>query len=128
MKIDNAILKIMTDTHLELPGSDRAALRAHVTAIDLQISRLSTLSTLEEYHAAAGELLVSWPALVKRLALGQAAELRECPGCKQLGMRAATRCGYCFLKLALLPPASAGTSDGGGEAATPGNRTVPHSR
>lgn len=125
MRNDNAILKFMSNVHLELPGSERAALRASVTAMDLQISRLSQLSKLEEFRAAAGELLASWPSLVKLLALGEAAELRECPRCKGLGMRAATLCGYCFLKLPPVPPSSAGTSHAGMEAATPENRTVP---
>ena len=100
----------MSNTHLELPGSERAALRASVAAIDLKISCLSKLSTLEEYRAAADELLVSWPGLVKLLALGQAAELRECPSCKHLGMRSATCCGYCWAKLSPLPAARDGAA------------------
>ena len=48
-------------------------------------------------------LLAAWTALVDALALGSAPELRECPSCGNTGMRAATRCGYCWV--ALIPPA-----------------------
>jgi hypothetical protein len=37
--------------------------------------------------------------LVDQLALGSEPEVRECPVCKHIGMRAATLCGYCWTKL-----------------------------
>ena len=51
--------------------------------------------------------------LVDSLALGPAPEMRECPVCKHRGLRAATRCGFCWTALA--PLARSGT----GQAATP---------
>jgi hypothetical protein len=44
-------------------------------------------------------LLASFADLVEQLALGPEPEVRECPVCKHLGMRAATLCGYCWTKL-----------------------------
>jgi hypothetical protein len=42
----------------------------------------------------------AWDGLVGTLALGPRPELRACPICGHSGMRAATRCGYCWAKLA----------------------------
>lgn len=96
--------------HLELPGSERALLRASTVVIDQQISRLSKSLSIEEYRAATEALLASWAGLVQLLALGQAAELRECPSCRHFGMRAATRCGYCWAELSPLPSAPDGAT------------------
>jgi hypothetical protein len=93
----------MSKSPLELPGSDRALLRAAVEALDKQVLFLSARTTLEEYRAAAETLRDSWTALVKLLALGEAPALRECSRCKHLGMREATRCGYCWAELAPMP-------------------------
>lgn len=38
--------------------------------------------------------------LVDALALGPEPEVRECPYCGEIVMRAATRCGYCWASLA----------------------------
>lgn len=51
-------------------------------------------------------LLSSWEKLVDFLALGPAPELRGCPFCGSMGMRAATRCGHCWKKLEPLAPAA----------------------
>lgn len=115
----------MSNVHLALPGSERAQLRALVATIEDEIRSLAGHPNVEDYRAAADKLAATWAELEKLLALGQAAELRECPRCKHLGMREATRCGYCFLKLPPLPLSSAGTSDGGVEAAAPDHRAVP---
>jgi hypothetical protein len=53
-------------------------------------------------------LRASWSAVVDELALGPAPEYRKCPQCGSTGMRAATRCGTCWVKL-VPPPA---TTDG----------------
>ena len=98
----------MSNVHLELPGSDRALLRRAVHAVEQQLSALPGHSTLDAYRAAAADLAVSWAALCKLLALGEAAPLHECPRCHHLGMSTATLCGYCWLRLPLL---SAMTSD-----------------
>ena len=45
-----------------------------------------------------------WAELVAQLALGPEPEVRECPSCEAIGMREATKCGFCWTKLAPLPP------------------------
>ncbi len=44
-------------------------------------------------------LRAAWTTLVGTLALGPAPELRECPSCGQIGRRAATCCGFCWIRL-----------------------------
>jgi hypothetical protein len=51
------------------------------------------------FHAA-------WTELVALLALGAAPETRECPVCHGIGMRAASRCGRCWVALEPLPVVS----------------------
>ena len=75
-----------------------ASLRPVVAAIDREMSRLAD-GTLTETRIGIGELLVSWGELVELLALGPAPEMRECPACQHRGMRAATRCGFCWTRL-----------------------------
>jgi len=53
------------------------------------------------FHAA-------WTELVALLALGPAPEIRKCPGCQGIGMRAASRCGWCWAALEPLPVLSNG--------------------
>lgn len=75
-----------------------ARLRPLVTAIDQKMSRLEH-GTMPLTGSAMGEIFESWSALVDVLSLGPAPELRECPECGRSGMRAATRCGFCWAKL-----------------------------
>ncbi len=49
----------------------------------------------------------AWRHLVETLALTPAPELRECSSCGLTGMRAATRCGYCWAALEPLVAAPA---------------------
>ena len=80
-------------------------LRPIVEAMDREMSRLSARGGTPGDDTA---LLSSWAALVEFLALGPPPELRACPFCGSVGMRAATRCGVCWRKLApSAPPASA---------------------
>ena len=51
-------------------------------------------------------LLASFADLVEQLALGPEPEVRPCPICKTVVMRAATLCGHCWTKLT--PPDGAG--------------------
>jgi hypothetical protein len=92
----------MSNSPLELPGSERASLRAAVETVNRQVSSLKGHATLEEFRAATDTLVGSFTELVKLLDLGEAPALRECPRCKHLGMRAASRCGYCWIDLAPL--------------------------
>lgn len=73
-------------------------MRPVVEAVDREMSRLRDRALPTDADVAA--LLSSWDALVAFLALGPAPELRPCPFCGGLGMRAATRCGSCWRKLA----------------------------
>jgi hypothetical protein len=78
-------------------------LRPIVEALDREMSRLHAGGDVAGTDMTA--LLSSWAELVEFLALGPAPELRACPFCGSIGMRAATRCGTCWRKLD--PPALA---------------------
>lgn len=67
----------------------RAALRAAVALVEKEL--------LVENGSLA--LRGAWRHLVETLALTPPPELRECPSCGRTGMRAATRCGYCWTAL-----------------------------
>lgn len=77
-------------------------LRSIVSRVDRAMS-----SVLPRPGAVQGapldDLLEPWAELVEALALGPEPELRDCPVCGRSGMRAATRCGYCWAKLVPLP-------------------------
>ncbi len=75
-------------------------LRRSVEALDREMRRFRARGGREIGDSAA--LLSRWAELVEILALGPAPELRACPYCGAQGMRAATRCGYCWRKL--VPP------------------------
>jgi hypothetical protein len=80
-------------------------LREVVEAMDREMSRLVARTG----GAGGGDeaaLVTSWAKLVEFLALGPAPELRTCPFCGSVGMRAATRCGACWRKLPAAPPAN----------------------
>ncbi len=69
-------------------------LRPLVENLDREMARL-----LARPGGDTTALLSSWAELVEFLALGPAPELRACPFCGGIGMRAATRCGTCWRKL-----------------------------
>jgi hypothetical protein len=71
-----------------------ATLRSLVAAIERQFA---IVPPPEELRAA-------WAEMVDVLALGSPPELRTCPTCGEIGMRAATRCIRCWSSLPLLPP------------------------
>ena len=75
----------------------RGALRAAVALVEKEL--------LVENGSLA--LRGAWRHLVETLALTPAPELRECPSCGMTGMRAATRCGYCWTALEPLVAAPA---------------------
>ena len=82
--------------------SGRERLRDLLTRIGRELATLPSEAMRESDAASARRLAASWEELVVLLALGPAPQLRECPACKHEGMRAATRCGYCWEKLAPL--------------------------
>lgn len=75
---------------------------------DKSVATLRTLVTVIERQFAAvpppEELRAAWAEMVRELALGPAPELRTCPTCGEIGMRAATRCVRCWSSLPALPP------------------------
>ena len=75
-------------------------LRALVAVIDRDLASA----------APSAELRVAWAQMVETLALGPAPELRSCPICGEIGMRAATRCIRCWTTLPALAPADAQTA------------------
>ena len=78
------------------PDAERSQLRAIVAKLDKEISLLAPAGVCS---ASATDLRASWADLVELLALGPEPELRECPVCQHIGIRAATRCGYCWTSL-----------------------------
>lgn len=90
----------MKTSHFADREDGRIELRAIVRKIDRELADLPRPAT-----PALEELRADWAELIERLALGPAPELRACPSCGRIGMRGATRCGYCWMKL--VPPATA---------------------
>jgi len=76
-------------------------LRPIVEALDREMSRFHSRPDVAGADSTA--LLASWAELVEFLALGPPPELRACPFCGSVGVRAATRCGTCWKSLE--PPA-----------------------
>jgi hypothetical protein len=71
--------------------------------LERQLSELALMMQSPEAKLALGGLRDSWTAFVDLLDLPAPTQLRRCPACKHVGMRAATRCGYCWTTL--VPPA-----------------------
>ena len=81
-----------------VPDAARSRQRATVAALEREISRLPRQAADDDRSASSG-LLVSIADLVEQLALGPEPDVRECPHCKHIGMRAAMHCGYCWTRL-----------------------------
>jgi hypothetical protein len=79
------------------PGATATELRTTLASMAVDLGQLSNESA--ESGAARRRLLASLAQLEKVLALGPEPELRACPHCYRLGMRAATLCGYCWTRL-----------------------------
>lgn len=77
----------------------RVTLRRILADIDRGLALLPA-----EAASGSSALRASVAELVATLALGPAPETRECPKCKQVGFRGATRCINCWATLAPLPP------------------------
>ena len=89
----------MNNPQYPLPDADRSRLRATVATIEREISDLPRSIPTDANNKATTGLAASWADLVKQLALGPEPELRACPVCNQMGVGAATICGYCWTKL-----------------------------
>ena len=78
-----------------------ARLHTVIAVIDRELARLPAQRTEADDETLA-ELRAFWREFVTVLALEPEHELRKCPSCKHVGMRAATRCGHCWIPL--VPP------------------------
>jgi hypothetical protein len=85
----------MNKLHDQLQTIDSVGIRAVIAAIDRQLSGLPPDMT--------NDLRRCWAELVDLLAIAPAPQLRRCPVCNHVGMRAATCCGYCWTKLSPSP-------------------------
>ena len=83
------------------PDAARSRLRATLATIEREISLLRAAgpATDDDRRGPAPGLSASFRDLVEQLGLGPEPEVRECPVCKHIGMRAATLCGHCWTKL-----------------------------
>lgn len=90
----------MSSLFFEARDARTSRLHTAMDAVERELGKLPATTPDED---AAG-LRGAWTAFVKLLALDPVLELRECPTCHQVGMRAATRCGHCWDKL--VPPAT----------------------
>jgi len=99
----------MNNQQPQIPDAARSYLRAVVTAVDCEISRLAQVR-IGEPSGTTDQLREHWKELVSLLALGPEPEYRECPSCHSVGMRFATHCGYCWIKLPpfISPPEALG--------------------
>ena len=76
------------------PDPVRSRLRTIMAALEREIAQLPG-------NPPSG-LASAFAQLVALLALGPEPEVRACPACRHIGMRAATLCGNCWTKL--IPP------------------------
>ena len=81
----------------EFPGVEpaKSRLRATVAAMEGEIAGLA---------GNGSNLRATFNDLVAQLDLGPEPQIRACPVCGHVGMRAATICGHCWTKLT--PPAA----------------------
>jgi hypothetical protein len=97
----------MNSQQLTGPDAARSYLRSVVEAVDYEISHLDQAGTGEPFGTTE-KLREHWKELVSLLALGPEPEYRECPSCHRIGMRLATQCGFCWIKLPpFIPPPEA---------------------
>ena len=89
----------MSGSQSSLPDGERSRLRAIVASLEQEISRLPRPVTAADGTTPSDPIRASWAELVAMLAMGPEPEVRECPVCGRIGMRAATICGYCWTKL-----------------------------
>jgi len=84
---------------------DLGKLQGAVEQVDREIAGLEPGA-----NGASSRLGMAWSRLVGILALEPPRPMRACPRCGEPGMRDATVCGYCWLKL--VPPAATGSVRG----------------
>jgi hypothetical protein len=81
---------------------DDSELRTLLDRVKSQATEVATHATTDEVRARCADLEATVSALVKHIGLGPVPD-RKCPSCGNHGMRNATLCGYCWMKLSPLP-------------------------
>lgn len=94
----------MNPSRVSHQDATRSRLRVTVATIERELSRLRRQEEADGNSSSDG-LLTSFADLVDQLALGPEPEVRECPVCNSIGMRAATLCGNCWATLTPPPDA-----------------------
>jgi len=89
----------MNSPQFSHPDAARSRLRTIVADVEGEVARLSGPATTDDGAKPTDGLRASWDRLVEHLALGPEPEVRTCPVCQHVGMRAATVCGYCWTPL-----------------------------
>lgn len=89
----------MNSPQMSVPDAARSRLRTTVATLEREISRLPRRVADDATRSPPNGLLASFTDLVEQLALGPEPDVRPCPVCGRIGMRAATLCGYCWTKL-----------------------------
>jgi hypothetical protein len=91
----------MSSPFFESRDAKSAQIRLAMASVEHELDRLPA--------TAPGELQAglrdAWRAFVTLLAVDPPHELRTCPECGSVGMRAATRCSHCWTKLSPLEAA-----------------------
>ena len=73
-------------------------LRAAIEQVNEAIGRLGTHEN-SLISTQMTLLRASWADLVRIMDVEPALPTRECPGCGHTGLKVATRCGFCWVKL-----------------------------
>jgi len=81
------------------PDAARSRLRDLVALIEIEMARLPEPIQTADGDTPPSGLHAAWARLLDQLALGPEPEVRECPVCHHIGMRAANVCGYCWTAL-----------------------------
>ena len=93
----------MASKYFESKDEKNAGIHNVVGVIEQQLAHLPSPEN--------AELRASWGQLMKLLDLQPVHQLRECPTCGFVGMRAATRCGHCWTALVPPPAIAAGKEE-----------------
>lgn len=92
----------MKNPRFDHPDGERSRQRSSVATLERELWRVRERLPADQSESLTGALFAAFNQLSEQLALGPEPELRECPVCKHLCMRAASRCGQCWTALAPL--------------------------
>ncbi|MBI5547454.1 MAG: hypothetical protein HY901_26530 [Deltaproteobacteria bacterium] len=89
----------MTSPRCPGPDAERSRRRATVASAERELSLLPRQEATDDGKGTTSAHAASWADLVGQLALSPDLEVRECPICSHIGLRAVTICAYCCKKL-----------------------------